>query len=195
MLGVPGVTGVLLTLGPVHMPWCKVGYGFRLISDKGELVGEGQVKPFNALMAALSDTLNRLLLLAAMVVRVKRACFEGRGRPLVKQRHSVGHRTRGRSGSGGIAAGRANSMPPDAMRSWHSVRTASALGMRPRQRHGTGRSRCTRCWTGSSFFPGRQMPGLPGSPPVALSPASPSMRMSIFDQGLLHTMRLRFGHP
>ena len=55
MLGILGVTGVLLTLGLVFMPWRRVGYGFRLLFDK-ETVGEGEVKPFNALMTALSAT-------------------------------------------------------------------------------------------------------------------------------------------
>ena len=56
MLGILGVTGVLLTLGLVFMPWRKVGYGFRLLFDKSGAVGEGEVKPFNALMTALSAT-------------------------------------------------------------------------------------------------------------------------------------------
>ena len=56
MLGILGVTGVLLTLGLVFMPWRKVGYGFRLLFDRGGAVGEGEVKPFNALMTALSAT-------------------------------------------------------------------------------------------------------------------------------------------
>ena len=56
MLGALGVTGVLLTLGLVFMPWRKVGYGFRLLFAKGESGGEGDVKPFNALMTALSAT-------------------------------------------------------------------------------------------------------------------------------------------
>ena len=56
MLGMLGVTGVLLTLGLVFMPWRKVGYGFRLLFDKSGAVGEGEVKPFNALMTALSAT-------------------------------------------------------------------------------------------------------------------------------------------
>ncbi len=55
MLGMLGVTGLLLTLGLVFMPWRKVGYGFRLLFDK-EAVGNGEVKPFNALMTALSAT-------------------------------------------------------------------------------------------------------------------------------------------
>ena len=38
------------------MPWRKVGYGFRLLFDKNQAVGEGEVKPFNALMTALSAT-------------------------------------------------------------------------------------------------------------------------------------------
>ena len=56
MLGMLGVTGVLLTLGLVFMPWRKVGYGFRLLFDKSGSTGEGEVKPFNALMTALSAT-------------------------------------------------------------------------------------------------------------------------------------------
>ncbi len=56
MLGILGVTGLLLTLGLVFMPWRKVGYGFRLLFDKDAPSGEGEVKPFNALMTALSAT-------------------------------------------------------------------------------------------------------------------------------------------
>ncbi len=56
MLGILGVTGLLLTLGLVFMPWRKVGYGFRLLFDKDAVAGEGEVKPFNALMTALSAT-------------------------------------------------------------------------------------------------------------------------------------------
>ena len=56
MLGILGVTGVLLTLGLVFMPWRKVGYGFRLLFDKSAPEGAGEVKPFNALMTALSAT-------------------------------------------------------------------------------------------------------------------------------------------
>ncbi|MCY3725928.1 MAG: sodium:alanine symporter family protein [Rhodobacteraceae bacterium] len=57
MLGILGVTGVLLTLGLVFMPWRKVGYGFRLLFTKDDSEdGEGEVKPFNALMTALSAT-------------------------------------------------------------------------------------------------------------------------------------------
>ena len=56
MLGMLGVTGVLLTLGLVFMPWRKIGYGFRLLFARGGAVGEGEVKPFNALMTALSAT-------------------------------------------------------------------------------------------------------------------------------------------
>ena len=56
MLGMLGVTGVLLTLGLVFMPWRKVGYGFTLLFDKSDGGGEGEVKPFNALMTALSAT-------------------------------------------------------------------------------------------------------------------------------------------
>ncbi len=56
MLGILGVTGLLLTLGLVFMPWRKVGYGFRLLFDKDGATGDGEVKPFNALMTALSAT-------------------------------------------------------------------------------------------------------------------------------------------
>ena len=55
MLGMLGVTGLLLTLGLVFMPWRKVRYGFKLLFDKNQ-VGQGEVKPFNALMTALSAT-------------------------------------------------------------------------------------------------------------------------------------------
>ncbi len=56
MLTALGFTGVLLTLGLVFMPWRKVGYGFKLLFDKSESGGDGEVKPFNALMTALSAT-------------------------------------------------------------------------------------------------------------------------------------------
>ena len=58
MLGIPRVTGVLLALGLVFMPWCKVGYGFRLRFDMDGTVGEGEVKPFCAPMTALSATVD-----------------------------------------------------------------------------------------------------------------------------------------
>ena len=56
MLGMLGVTGVLLTLGLGFMPWRRVGYGFRLLFDRSEPVGAGEVTPFNALMTALAAT-------------------------------------------------------------------------------------------------------------------------------------------
>ncbi len=56
MLSALGFTGLLLTLGLVFMPWRKVGYGFKLLFDKSESTGAGEVKPFNALMTALSAT-------------------------------------------------------------------------------------------------------------------------------------------
>ncbi len=56
MLGMLGVTSVLLTLGLAFMPWRKVGYGFTLLFEKSDPRGEGEVKPFNALMTALSAT-------------------------------------------------------------------------------------------------------------------------------------------
>ena len=57
MLGILGVTGVLLTLGLAFMPWRKVAYGFRLLFEKDGATGKGEVKPFNALMTALSATI------------------------------------------------------------------------------------------------------------------------------------------
>ena len=56
MLGLLGFTGVLLTLGLAFMPWRKVGYGFRLLFEKPGPGDRGEVKPFNALMTALSAT-------------------------------------------------------------------------------------------------------------------------------------------
>lgn len=56
MLSALSVTGLLLTLGLVFMPWRKIGYGFKLLFDKEADSGAGDVKPFNALMTALSAT-------------------------------------------------------------------------------------------------------------------------------------------
>ena len=58
MLGALATTGVLLTVGMMFMPWRKVGYGFRILFAKDDSGGggEGEVKPFNALMTALSAT-------------------------------------------------------------------------------------------------------------------------------------------
>ena len=56
MLGMLGVTGVLLTLGLVFMPCARSVTGFTLLFDKSDGGGEGEVKPFNALMTALSAT-------------------------------------------------------------------------------------------------------------------------------------------
>ena len=56
MLGMLGVTGLLLTLGLGFMPWRRVGYGFRLLFDRSEPVGAGEMTPFNALMTALAAT-------------------------------------------------------------------------------------------------------------------------------------------
>ena len=56
MLGMLGFTGVLLTLGLAFMPWRKLVYGFRLLFDRSAPGGDGEVKPFNALMTALSAT-------------------------------------------------------------------------------------------------------------------------------------------
>ena len=56
MLAMLGVTGLLLTLGLGFMPWRRVAYGFRLLFDRSEPVGAGEVTPFNALMTALAAT-------------------------------------------------------------------------------------------------------------------------------------------
>lgn len=57
MLGALSVTGVILTLGLVFMPWRKIGYGFKLLFSKEDSsAAAGDVKPFNALMTALSAT-------------------------------------------------------------------------------------------------------------------------------------------
>ena len=56
MLGMLSFTGVLLTLGLGFMPWRKVGYGFKLLFEKPAPGDQGEVKPFNALMTALSAT-------------------------------------------------------------------------------------------------------------------------------------------
>jgi len=59
MLAALGLTGLFLTVGLAFMPWRKVGYGFKLLFDKDEgrgQKGQGEVKPFNALMTALSAT-------------------------------------------------------------------------------------------------------------------------------------------
>jgi len=58
MLVALGFTGIFLTIGLVFMPWRKVGYGFKLLFAKDDSSdgGEGEVKPFNALMTALSAT-------------------------------------------------------------------------------------------------------------------------------------------
>lgn len=56
MLGMLGITGLLLTLGLAFMPWLKIGYGFRLLFTKGDPKMEGEVAPFDAVMTALAAT-------------------------------------------------------------------------------------------------------------------------------------------
>jgi len=56
MLLLLGFTGVFLTAGTLFVSWRKIGYAFRLLFDKSAVEGEGEVKPFNALMTALSAT-------------------------------------------------------------------------------------------------------------------------------------------
>ena len=48
--------GLVINAGLVFMPWRKVGYGFRLLFAKDTDNSAGDVKPFNALMTALSAT-------------------------------------------------------------------------------------------------------------------------------------------
>ena len=72
MLGILGVTGLLLTLGLVFMPWRKIPYGFKLLFAKDTGGGEGEVKPFNALMTALSATVG-----TGNIVGVATAIFLG----------------------------------------------------------------------------------------------------------------------
>ncbi|MGH1543609.1 MAG: alanine/glycine:cation symporter family protein [Arenicella sp.] len=55
MLILLGATGVFLTVGTLFVSWRKIGYAFKLLFDKSQ-PGEGEVKPFNALMTALSAT-------------------------------------------------------------------------------------------------------------------------------------------
>ena len=53
MLILLGATGVFLTIGTLFVSWRKIGYASKLLFDKSES-GEGEVKPLNALMTALS---------------------------------------------------------------------------------------------------------------------------------------------
>ncbi len=71
MLGILGMTGLLLTLGLVFIPWRKIPYGFKLLFSKDD-EGEGEVKPFNALMTALSATVG-----TGNIVGVATAIFLG----------------------------------------------------------------------------------------------------------------------
>lgn len=56
MLTLLGLTGIFLTIGTLFVSWRKIGYAFRLLFDKSLSEGQGEVKPFNALMTALSAT-------------------------------------------------------------------------------------------------------------------------------------------
>ena len=55
MLILLGATGVFLTVGTLFITWRKIGYAFKILFDKN-VAGAGEVKPFNALMTALSAT-------------------------------------------------------------------------------------------------------------------------------------------
>ncbi|MGI9311872.1 MAG: alanine/glycine:cation symporter family protein [bacterium] len=72
MLGILGITGLLLTLGLVFMPWRKISYAFKLLFSRDAAEGEGEVKPFNALMTALSATVG-----TGNIVGVATAIFLG----------------------------------------------------------------------------------------------------------------------
>lgn len=56
MLIMLGLTGVFLTIGLRFLPWRKVPYAFGLLF-RFEDKGDGDIKPFNALMTALSATI------------------------------------------------------------------------------------------------------------------------------------------
>jgi AGCS family alanine or glycine:cation symporter len=58
MLIALGGTGLFLMFGLTFMPWFKIRYAFGLLFSKDQSSGEGEgdVKPFNALMTALSAT-------------------------------------------------------------------------------------------------------------------------------------------
>jgi AGCS family alanine or glycine:cation symporter len=56
MLVALGGTGLFLMFGLTFMPWLKIRYAFGLLFSKDKTTGEGDVKPFNALMTALSAT-------------------------------------------------------------------------------------------------------------------------------------------
>lgn len=56
MLLLLGCTGVFLTVGTLFVSWRKIPYAFKLLFDTKDTEGEGEIKPFNALMTALSAT-------------------------------------------------------------------------------------------------------------------------------------------
>lgn len=64
MLAIVTISGVLLNLGPVLTHWPKLRFGFRILFDKCETVGKGEVKPFSVLVMALSAVFGTPLLLA-----------------------------------------------------------------------------------------------------------------------------------
>ena len=56
MLALLGLTSLFLTVGLRFLPWRKLGTGFRLLFDRSDRSGDGDVRPFAALMTALSAT-------------------------------------------------------------------------------------------------------------------------------------------
>lgn len=56
LIGILGV-GIYMQLRLAFLPIRKLGTGFKLLFQKNEDRGEGQISPFNALMTALSATI------------------------------------------------------------------------------------------------------------------------------------------
>lgn len=56
LVGILGV-GIYMQIRLAFLPIRKIGTGFRLLFQKNESRGEGQISPFNALMTALSATI------------------------------------------------------------------------------------------------------------------------------------------
>ena len=71
MLSMLSLTGAVLTLGLVFIPWRKIAYAFKLLFSR-DVEGDGEVKPFNALMTALSATVG-----TGNIVGVATAIFLG----------------------------------------------------------------------------------------------------------------------
>lgn len=57
MLILLGITGLFLTFGLKFLPWRKIAYAFKLLFTQTSAKDKGEIKPFNALMTALSATI------------------------------------------------------------------------------------------------------------------------------------------